>query len=212
MPQRKSGTLKSCRTCRKAKPESEFYKNAAKYDGLSSYCKPCTDARVKANRKRVLQSLATRTDAPTTKTCKKCGVEKPVVDFHKDTTQLDGMRSACKACVNTHRREYAKTHPKPKTINYHYSWLKYRYAVSPEQYDALYKAQGGVCAVCGKPEKLPDGRRLAVDHDHITGSVRGLLCGNCNRGIGNFHDDPETIRRALAYVLKHGAERSEGDA
>jgi hypothetical protein len=63
-------------------------------------------------------------------------------------------------------------------------------------------SQGGRCAICGK---VPRSRRLAVDHDHKTGEVRGLLCASgdfgCNKGLGYFNDDPELLRRAYEYLV-----------
>lgn len=76
--------------------------------------------------------------------------------------------------------------------------LKKKYGISTEQYDEMLRRQQGVCAVCG--EVNPDGRRLAVDHEHETGQVRGLLCTMCNRGIGSMRDDPERLRAAAAYL------------
>lgn len=71
----------------------------------------------------------------------------------------------------------------------------------------MHTAQGGVCAICGRPEtcKHKDGRtrRLAVDHCHATGKVRALLCAACNNGIGRFEENIENIRRAIAYLEKH---------
>lgn len=55
-----------------------------------------------------------------------------------------------------------------------------RQLLSPDEYEALLEAQGGVCAICGNP---PAKRRLSVDHDHATGKVRGLLCFRCNRAL-----------------------------
>lgn len=72
-----------------------------------------------------------------------------------------------------------------------------RYGMTAEDYAALSDAQGGVCAVCGRP---PSRTRLAVDHDHETGRVRGLLCQHCNRGLGLLGDDPTLMRKLAAYV------------
>lgn len=67
-----------------------------------------------------------------------------------------------------------------------------------EQFDILFKTQQGVCALCFKPS--PSTRRLAVDHCHATGKIRGLLCFRCNAGMGQLGDDPELLRRAATYI------------
>lgn len=69
-------------------------------------------------------------------------------------------------------------------------------------YDELFRAQGGRCKICGDPPSpVRNGApRLHLDHDHRTGRVRGLLCGSCNNGLGNFRDDPERLRRAIAWL------------
>ncbi len=79
-----------------------------------------------------------------------------------------------------------------------------RYGVSPEQYDAMYEAQGGVCAIC----RTEGGSyRLAVDHDHATDQIRGLLCSNCNAAIGLLQDKPEYLSSALLYLERGGCHR-----
>ena len=60
-------------------------------------------------------------------------------------------------------------------------------------------AQGDGCAICGGVND-PPGRRLAIDHDHVTGQVRGLLCYRCNSAIGLFKDDVTVLRRAILYL------------
>jgi len=73
-----------------------------------------------------------------------------------------------------------------------------RYGLSAARYDALMDQQGGRCAVCGGP---PTGQgRLHVDHDHATSLVRGLLCHDCNTGIGSLKDDLSILRAAVAYL------------
>ena len=81
--------------------------------------------------------------------------------------------------------------------------LQRNYGITEEDYDAMVVAQNGLCAVCGKPPKTGGVRaasRLHVDHDHVTGRVRALLCLTCNHGLGNFYDNPELMRAAAAYV------------
>lgn len=79
-----------------------------------------------------------------------------------------------------------------------------KYGLTPSEYDQMLNEQGGVCALCDKPETClgnnGEVKMLAVDHDHDTGDVRGLLCNNCNRAIGLFGDDPELLLKAVAYL------------
>ena len=81
---------------------------------------------------------------------------------------------------------------------YRRSNLKRAYGLTLEQYDVMFDEQNGVCAICN--EQATDGRRLAVDHDHKTGKIRGLLCMNCNVGIGNLQDDITILRNAVDYL------------
>jgi hypothetical protein len=90
-----------------------------------------------------------------------------------------------------------------ETPGYGASWrretlLKSKFGITCEDYEELLEAQGGVCRICGR--KCSTGRRLAVDHDHNTGIVRGLLCLHCNVAIGYLEDDPERLRRAAEYL------------
>ena len=74
-------------------------------------------------------------------------------------------------------------------------------------YEALSKAQGGRCAICGRKETIKNylngnSRRLAIDHDHKTDKIRGLLCGKCNRGLGLFRDNIDFLQKAVRYLKK----------
>jgi hypothetical protein len=75
-------------------------------------------------------------------------------------------------------------------------WLKRQYGMTPADYDAMMAGQGRVCAICRMSSK----KTLNVDHCHITGEVRGLLCDACNKGCGHFQDRPELLRAAAAYL------------
>ena len=76
--------------------------------------------------------------------------------------------------------------------------LRCIYGISLEEYDAMLDRQGGVCAICKK--KPDEGKALFVDHCHITGRVRGLLCGKCNSVLAFGNDDPDILRAAIAYL------------
>lgn len=67
-----------------------------------------------------------------------------------------------------------------------------------EDYNRVFKEQNGLCALCRKPPK--EGKRFDIDHDHKTMQFRGLLCNNCNRGIGHLKHDSEVLRRAATYL------------
>jgi hypothetical protein len=75
--------------------------------------------------------------------------------------------------------------------------------MTQEEYDALLQAQEGKCKICGAPP-------TAVDHDHETGEVRGLLCRACNLGLGYFKDSAELLQRAIAYLEEAESVRSAG--
>ena len=86
----------------------------------------------------------------------------------------------------------------------HRRWgLRTKFDLTPELYDAMLAAQGGVCAICGTAERECRGGRpkyFAIDHDHRTGRVRGLLCHLCNRTLGRMKDRPELFEKAAAYL------------
>ena len=79
------------------------------------------------------------------------------------------------------------------------SRLEKTYGLKAGQYEAMYAAQGGVCAICQRATGAS--KALAVDHDHETGYVRGLLCSVDNKLLGHFRDDPEALFRAANYLL-----------
>lgn len=83
--------------------------------------------------------------------------------------------------------------------------LKRNFGISIEQYNEMLEAQEGVCFICGNPEdsKRHENQKLAVDHCHSTGKIRGLLCNRCNRGLGYFRDNPDLLAKAFSYVMKH---------
>lgn len=78
--------------------------------------------------------------------------------------------------------------------------LRKDYGISLEQYNLMLDNQNGKCSLC---ESLPGPKRLAVDHDHVTGKVRSLLCNHCNVGIGHLKDNPELIEKAAIYIKQH---------
>ena len=80
--------------------------------------------------------------------------------------------------------------------------LKRDYGITLEQYDERLEQQNYSCLICGSHKDLFS-KDLAVDHCHSTGKIRGLLCKNCNTGIGNFKDDVEIMKRAIEYIERN---------
>lgn len=79
--------------------------------------------------------------------------------------------------------------------------LRINFQLTEEEYDQKLQKQSGCCAICKKhQDKLK--LKLAVDHDHATGQVRSLLCGNCNRGLGFFKDNSDFLQEAINYLLR----------
>lgn len=163
------------------------------------------------------------------KICKHCGELKPIADFYADTGGRDGRRPECKACTSARRklwygenrereiervRRWAQANPervraqqvkmresgRKKAIDRR-SYLKRKYGVTPEWYDEQLAAQGGGCAICGKPPR--DDISLHVDHDHETGALRSLLCFTCNNLLGDVQDDAQLLAKAAAYLVRH---------
>lgn len=75
-----------------------------------------------------------------------------------------------------------------------------KYGLTQASFAQLLEEQGGCCACCGATQANKKWSRLCIDHDHVTGKVRGLLCGNCNAGIGLFSNDPDALERAADYL------------
>jgi len=115
-------------------------------------------------------------------TCTRCKVEKPATPeaFPLHNGKKNGLDSWCRACRATYRSENCRG--------------RHRDVISNEDLISL-KTTTTQCVICGSDEKL------VVDHDHVTGQVRGMLCNHCNRGLGHFRDDPLLLEFAAQYLL-----------
>ncbi len=106
----------------------------------------------------------------------------------------------------TYRRRFDKVSRALKAEAYQGYDLKKNYGLSLAEYNAMSERQGHKCAICGQPEGMTiRGKvvRLAVDHDHSTGAIRGLLCSTCNTAIGLLKESPDLFAKALQYLSKH---------
>lgn len=79
--------------------------------------------------------------------------------------------------------------------------VRHVYGITLEQYHQMLADQNYRCAICGQEDEV-EGRKLAIDHCHTTGKVRGLLCGKCNRGLGLFYDNSKLLQNAISYLAR----------
>lgn len=84
--------------------------------------------------------------------------------------------------------------------------IRRQYGITLADYEELLETQNFKCAICGNEDEV-EGRRLAIDHCHESGDVRGLLCGKCNRGLGLFYDNPELLSNAIKYLNQYSLAR-----
>jgi hypothetical protein len=160
------------------------------------------------------------------KRCSSCKELKPLDAFYRAAGMKDGHRSECKVCnlaakkrrydadpaahiarvkrwqqdnaerLNAYRREHNARPERKRAMRDGY--YRRTFGITADDFDAMLAAQGGCCAICGqRPEREAS---LHVDHDHLTGRIRGIVCLNCNQGLGKFGDDPAVLERAAAYL------------
>lgn len=138
--------------------------------------------------------------------CTSCGIEKELVTcFYKQAEKrrhrANGYLTQCKSCVLEKNK---KVQAKPK--NKQKIWenkLQYRYGITKNDYDYLFEKQNGCCAICGTnnpSSKSKKHKYFSIDHCHLTGKIRGLLCATCNSAIGLLGDCPKTIAKASLYL------------
>lgn len=156
-----------------------------------------------------------------TKHCNKCDTTRPTSDFNAH--KVYGLQDWCRSCQKAYRKT---AHAKAKnaewrqrnreSINagkrkyYHEKerdtiWernIRNKFGITAEQYYEMYDQQNGVCATCHRPHAGYE-KRLAVDHCHTTGKVRGLLCEACNRAIGMLGDNLDVVMRVHEYLRRN---------
>lgn len=136
-----------------------------------------------------------------TNTCRKCQVEKPVSEFTlcisrgRNTVYLS---CDCKKCRSVASHDWKVKNPSKAKRKRLRSRLRNRYGLELQDYERMLVSQGGACEVCKNPPK--EGTRLHVDHDHLSGKVRALLCNGCNGALGKAQDDPDLLRNLALYI------------
>lgn len=172
-------THKYCPACKETKPKTEFYKDKGRSDGIGAQCKSCDDAYH-------IQWRKTESG--------KASIKARGQRYRESEAGKEYMR-------NYSRRWKRNLSPEKRLARNRQHNLSHAYGMSITEYDALLNLQKGVCAICSEPPK--NGKVLAVDHDHLTDKVRGLLCTSCNTALGTFRDSVKILESAVAYLLHH---------
>lgn len=138
------------------------------------------------------------------KICNDCSLEKPIAEFYKHGKR--GFQSSCKQCKSTYdKQHYIKNkkiyikraveyRKKPKYLEYKVK----KFGISYNEYQILLKNQNYLCAICKQQNK--NGDRLCIDHCHISNKMRGLLCHDCNKGLGFFKDKISNLKNSILYL------------
>jgi len=129
-----------------------------------------------------------------------CGTEK-IVGFSQMTI---GRTKSC-GCLQLRKGENAPAykHGRSRTKEYDLELhMKRNYGLEFKDYDAMLLKQKGLCAICDSKPPSHHKKRLNIDHCHVSGRVRGLLCDACNRALGLFKDSPDVLLKAISYLAR----------
>ena len=132
--------------------------------------------------------------------CSKCKQKKHKTEFYKDKSQKTGLCSICIECQKKKDKgRWSSENGRTTTLRTHY---KKRYGITLEDYDNILESQSGKCAICDSDSPGGKKGRFAVDHDHETKKIRGLLCGTCNILLGHSKDNTNILLKAIQYLTK----------
>lgn len=146
------------------------------------------------------------------KRCTTCEKLQCISQYNKDKRLRSGLQSRCRICMKAQNtewrqdnqeynqqrvRDYYATHKEQRRAYY----VARHYNLSIEQWDVLYHAQGGCCALCRVDLNSLPAKSVHVDHCHATNKVRGILCSGCNTSLGKLGDTPESIMRVYYYLI-----------
>lgn len=138
------------------------------------------------------------------KECCKCKQELSLHAFNKRKGSKDGYQNICRECSKQKSKDYYYENQErllaKAKLRARSNHLLDRYGITEYDYNWLLLKQDGTCAICNDICLTFD--NLSVDHDNKTGKVRGLLCNNCNTGLGRFRDDPKIMIKAIEYLEK----------
>lgn len=206
--------MHTCPDCKKDLPIDAFGRAKWRKEGISYRCKACNARRMKEwgaqnpekrraasrstyRRWRDRNPIIAKSPFITSdgRLCRTCGIRKPDEEFVFDERGPNGRGWRCKACAKIAAAKWVKENP---------LYRQYQYGISGAEVAALFDMQNGCCAICKKAISLNGNRKHGsaghVDHDHKSGTVRGLLCPPCNTALGGFKDNIVSLKAAIAYL------------
>jgi hypothetical protein len=133
----------------------------------------------------------------TPRLCIKCDRWLPPAAFNRDSNVRDGLSIRCRECRALQQKSAYPTEARAFALRH----VRRTYGLEPEQFEAMVRAQTNRCAICS--EDMGQGKGRHVDHCHVTGKVRALLCNHCNSALGHAKDNPMTLRAMADYVERH---------
>ncbi len=131
-----------------------------------------------------------------------CEKEKDISNFRFRNPEKTSRRTECNSCLNKKQSTKRKSLPEKEYLRLRGMKIKKKYGISLQDYDRMYKEQDGKCMICRNPYEL-----LNIDHCHESKKVRGLLCTDCNQGLGNFKDNPELLLEGAVYLKLTGTDK-----
>jgi len=111
--------------------------------------------------------------------------------------------NAHKMQVSAKHKIYRESHKEKIKSLLRINWLRRNYGIDPKDFDNLLLIQNNKCLICGQPLDLQNPKNVCVDHNHLTGKIRGILCNKCNLAIGLLRDNPEYTKRATEYLERN---------
>jgi hypothetical protein len=196
--------LKICCTCRAKKSITEFSKCSGAVDGLQAVCKECRHKSVTSAEGRQAR----------------LEYDRKYRDGHREANRASGRKyrenhlEERRESARLGARRIRKERPLEVSSQSRRSLLFSNYGMTEADYDRMFEQQKGVCAICGKEQTHSPVHNgyLCVDHDHVTGKTRGLLCRKCNMALGHVDDSVDVLKKMIAYIESDGVVASANPA
>jgi len=167
-------------------------------------------------------SLPISEDIAETQRCRNCDTIKPLTSYHNDKKNKNGKSTRCSSCARLSTKSWReqnleRSRAKSKELynlhkdrylkNSRNNYLKRKYKLSEKDYQQLENLAQGNCTICKTPFGTGRWDKAVVDHCHKTQLVRGLLCRQCNIGLGAFKDNPSYLINAISYLKDSNEQR-----